>query len=283
MLRPCCGGWELDFRGRWNLTRDGRLLRRSCLGGMATTSLDGSNRRYGVPVWVDNDVNVMALGELRAGLAIGLENVVFVKIGSGIGLGIIAGGQLQRGVNGCAGDLGHIEFGEVSDVVCRCGKTGCLEAVAGGAALARDGQVAAKTNQSSVLADMLRHKDRIEASDVALAANRGDPVSRDIITRAGELLGRSLAIVVSLLNPSLIVIGGGVANAGDALLAAVRGMVYSHSPALATRDLAIERSSLGDSAGVIGAANMVTGELFSPRHLRIAFEMARRSRANTLR
>jgi len=235
------------------------------------------SRRYGVPAWADNDVNVMALGELRAGMAVGREDVVFVKVGTGIGVGIIAGGQLQRGANGCAGDLGHMEFVEFSDIVCRCGKVGCLEAVAGGAALARDGQAAAESGRSGALAEVLREKGSIDALDVAVAANRGDPVSRDLIMRAGELLGRMLAIVVSMLNPSLIVIGGGVANAGDALLATVRGMVYRQSPSLAARDLTIERSALGDAAGVIGAANMVMDELFSPRHLGMTLDMARRS------
>jgi glucokinase-like ROK family protein len=217
--------------------------------------------RYGVPVCVDNDVNVMALGELRAGGARGHDDVVFVKVGTGIGAGVVSGGRLHRGAQGAAGDVGHIQVG--AGAICRCGKDGCLEALAGGAALARDGVAAAREGRSEQLAATLTQTGTVTAADVASAAVHGDPVSRALITEAGRLIGRMLENVVNMLNPSLVVIGGGVSGAGDPLLAAIRETVYGRSLPLATRDLLIARSLLGARCGVTGAAALVADHLFS--------------------
>jgi len=223
--------------------------------------------RYGVPVWVDNDVNIMALGEWRAGAARFHANMVFVKIGSGIGAGVIADGYLHRGARGSAGDVGHIQVTDDRSVVCRCGNIGCLEALAGGHALAQDAVAAAADGRSDYLAGVLAADGEVTARDLADGASRGDVVCQELVTRSGHLVGAMLASVVNFFNPSLIVIGGGVANAGDRLLAAVREAVYRRSLPLATRDLLILPSALGARTGSIGAAVMVTDELFSPRHL----------------
>jgi glucokinase-like ROK family protein len=218
--------------------------------------------RFNVPTWVDNEVNLMALGELRAGLARGVPNVVYVKIGTGIGAGIVSGGRLHRGAQGCAGDIGHVEIAEGESVVCRCGNTGCLEALAGGGALSREGEAAARDGRSPQLATVLRRNGVIGAADVADAARRGDPVSFDLLARAGRLVGEVLATLVNFFNPSLVLLGGGVTASGDLLLASVREHVYRRSLPLATRDLKITRSPLGRRAGMTGAAHMVTDELF---------------------
>ena len=219
--------------------------------------------RHRVPVWVDNDVNIMALGELRTGGAAGHENVVVLKVGTGIGAGIVSEGRLHRGAQGSAGDVGHIQVSEDPEVVCRCGNRGCLEALAGGAAIARQGEAAARDGRSPWLAATLADSGRITAADVAREASRGDPVAVDILEAAGRLVGAMLASVVNFFNPSLIVIGGGVAGSGDLLLASIRETVYRRSLPLATRDLAIRLSSLGDLAGVNGAAVMVADQLFN--------------------
>lgn len=224
--------------------------------------------RYNVPVWVDNDVNVMVLGELRAGAARDHNTVVFVKIGTGIGAGIVIDGKLHRGAQGSAGDVGHTQVVSDSEIVCRCGKVGCLEALAGGAALARDGTALVESGASPVLARRsVERNHHLEAADVSWAAEHGDAASRQLIARAGNLVGEMLSSVVHILNPSLIVIGGGVAEAGAPLLAAIREAVYRHSLPLATRELEIRPSALGSQSGVIGVATMVTDELFSRRCL----------------
>jgi glucokinase-like ROK family protein len=219
--------------------------------------------RFGAPVWVDNDVNVLALGEWHSGVAAGHEDVVVVKIGSGIGAGIISGGRLHRGAQGSAGDVGHIQVVEDPAVVCRCGNIGCLEALAGGAALGRLGEEAAVDGRSQRLQTALDQRGHVTAEDVARAASSGDPVAVAMLQSAGRLVGSMLASVVNFFNPSLIVIGGGVANSPDQLLASIREAVYRRSLPLATRDLLIQRSSLGGLAGVIGASSMVVDELFS--------------------
>ena len=220
--------------------------------------------RYDARVWVDNDVNVMALGEWQYGEAQGHENVVFIKIGTGIGAGLISDGLLHRGAQGAAGDVGHIGVIGHGGVVCRCGNIGCLEAVAGGAALARDGEAAATEGRSPALEAVLNREGRVTARDVAAAAARGDAVSVELLQRAGRYVGHSLASIVNFFNPSLIVIGGGVAASGDLIIAAIREIVYGRSLPLATRNLVIRGSSLGARAGVMGAAAMVLEGIFSP-------------------
>jgi glucokinase-like ROK family protein len=222
---------------------------------------------FGLPVWVDNDVNLMALGELRAGHTRGEQNMVYVKIGTGIGAGIICGGTLYRGAQGCAGDIGHVAVREASEVLCRCGKAGCLEALAGGAALGRDGTLAAESGLSPHLAAVLAEGRKVTGEEITKAAQRGDPVAMDLLLRSGRLVGEVLATIVNFFNPALILVGGGVAAAGDALLASIRENVYRCSLPLATRDLQISFSPLGDQAGLRGAAAMVTDEVFAPANI----------------
>jgi Transcriptional regulator/sugar kinase len=219
--------------------------------------------RYHAPVWVDNDVNVLALGEWRSGVAAGHDNVVVVKIGTGIGAGVISDGHLHRGAQGSAGDVGHIQVTDDPSVVCRCGNIGCLEALAGGEAIGRAGEAAARDGRSVLLRAALDQRGTVTAEDVARAASFGDPVAVALLQAAGRRVGSMLASVVNFFNPSLIVIGGGVANSPDLLLAAIRETIYRRSLPLATRDLLIQRSSLGGLAGVIGASAMVVDQLLS--------------------
>lgn len=223
--------------------------------------------RFGVPVWVDNDVNVMALGERAEGIARGVDDFVFIKVGTGIGSGIIAHGRLLRGAEGSAGDVGHIQVVADSSVVCRCGNVGCLEAVAGGAALGRSATQIADEGGSPVLAELLERRGTLSAREVAEASLHGDRASTQLLQRAGRHIGQMLATMVNILNPSLLVIGGGVAESGDVLMASVREVVYGRSLPLATRHLQIRRSALGDQAGAIGLATMVLDELFATERI----------------
>ena len=224
---------------------------------------------FACPVFVDNDVNIMAVGEAAAGLGVGIDNFLFVKIGTGIGAGIIVDGQIYRGSQGCAGDIGHIEVETAGQerVICRCGNVGCLEALAGGAALAQLAEGAARSGESALLAARLADQGTLTAADVIEMANKGDAWATERIRSTGRLLGHTVASLVNFFNPGLVVIGGGLANAGDSFLAAIREAVYRRSLPLATRALRIERSSLGGQGGVTGAAYVVLDELFSARNL----------------
>jgi glucokinase-like ROK family protein len=223
------------------------------------------SERYGAPVWVDNDVNLMALGELRSGLGRTERDLIYIKVGTGIGAGLVSGGQLHRGAQGCAGDIGHVAVDR--SVVCRCGNTGCLEAAAGGAALARDATILAESGESQYLRDLLAEGRMLTARDVSDGAEHGDAACHALLTQAGTLIGQTLAQMVNFFNPSLIVIGGGVANSGDLFLAAIRQAIYHRSLPLATRDLRITRSPLSNFAGLSGAAAVVIDELFEPGRL----------------
>lgn len=213
-------------------------------------------------VWVDNDVNVMALGELRAGAGIGVDNFIFVKIGTGIGAGVICHGLVHRGSTGSAGDIGHIRV-DPNGPVCHCGNIGCLEILAAGPAIAARAMEAARNGSSAILARKLEaNGDMLRPEDVGAAAREGDRVAIEIIQSSGHMVGDVLAGLVNFFNPSVIFVGGGVANIGNQLLASIRQAVLSRSTALATRDLVISYSRTGSDVGVIGAVHLALDHLF---------------------
>ncbi len=216
----------------------------------------------GCPVLVDNDVNIMALGEKHAGTARSVDDFLFIKIGTGIGCGIVVDGEVYRGVSGCAGDIGHIRVDD-DGPICSCGNVGCLEAFFGGTALARDALSAARAGRSEELARRLAGAGRLTAVDVADAAAAGDPVAVGMIRDGGHRVGQVLAGLVSFFNPGLVVIGGGVAGIGHALLAEIRGVVYRRSLPLATSNMPIVLSELGGRAGVVGATRLVSDYVFA--------------------
>jgi predicted NBD/HSP70 family sugar kinase len=207
------------------------------------------HNQVGCVVVVDNDVNVMALGEHFTGYR-DVDHLMLVKVATGIGSGIISDGALRRGAQGAAGDLGHIQVPHDVEVVCRCGNIGCLEAIASGAA------VAAQLRAAGV--------DAHSSQDVVRLARGGSVLATQLLRAAGRNIGDVLASAVSLLNPSVIVIGGSLAEAGDPLLAGVREVVYRRSLPLATANLRIVQASAGDLAGVVGAAVMVIDHVLAP-------------------
>jgi glucokinase-like ROK family protein len=221
-------------------------------------------REHGCPAVVDNDVNIMAIGERHGGVARSVDDFLFVKVGTGIGCGIYLGGLVYRGVDGCAGDIGHIQV-DAHGPMCSCGNVGCLEALFGGAALARDAVAAARSGASPALAERLTTTGAITARDVADGAAEGDVTCIRLIRDGGRRVGGVLATLVSFANPSMIVIGGGLAQLGHILLAEIRSVVYRRSLPLATGNLPVVLSELGGRAGVTGAAVLASD---------IAFEQA---------
>ncbi|MFE9438419.1 ROK family protein [Streptomyces sp. NPDC006602] len=223
--------------------------------------------RFRVPALVDNEVNLMALGEYRGGLGRGVDDLAYVKLGSGIGAGLISGGRLTHGARGSAGEIGHISVAPGADAGCWCGGNGCLVRFAGGDALAATAEHGATTGESPALADRLAAHGSLDARDLAEAAREGDPFSVEQLTRVGNLVGRALASLINITNPSLVLIGGGVANSGDLLLAAIRKEVYRLTYSTAADNLRIALSPLSDLAGLVGAAFMVVDELLSAERL----------------
>jgi glucokinase len=206
-------------------------------------------RSLPVPVLVDNDVNIMALGERTAHWP-EHNDFLFIKVATGVGSGIISSGMLQRGADGTAGDLGHVRVPRGDDVLCRCGNCGCLEALASGPALA------AELDRQGVPA--------ARGSDVLRLVAQGNLQAIQVLRQAGRDVGDVLATVVNLLNPSVIVIGGSLGQAGEHLMAGVREVVYRRSLPLATAHLRIALSMAGDRAAILGASQMVTQHVLSP-------------------
>jgi glucokinase-like ROK family protein len=214
-------------------------------------------------VVVDNDVNVMALGEIYQGVGKGVDNLIFVKIGTGIGAGIVCEGKIYRGSSGCAGDIGHIGVNK-SGPLCHCGNKGCLEAVAAGPAIAERALIAAQAGKSPILIKLYEKNGKVlRAEDVADAAREGDALAVEIIRESGQYVGDVLDGLVNFFNPGVIVIGGGVSNLGNLLLSSIRQTVINRSTPLATRDLHIVFSEIGPDAGVIGAVNLAMDYMFS--------------------
>ena len=218
---------------------------------------------YAAPVFVDNDVNLMALGELWR-LKRSLSNFLVIKVGTGIGCGIVCHGEVYRGAAGSAGDVGHICVDQEGPR-CHCGNVGCVEAMAAGPAITRMAMQAAEAGESAALAEWLRAQGRIDAIDVGQASRAGDAAANAIVQRAGNLIGQMLASIVNFFNPSHVFIGGGITRIGPLFLAALRQSVYQRSLALSTRHLEIQYTPLGAQAGLIGAGVLAMHETLKVR------------------
>ncbi|MCX5309583.1 ROK family protein [Streptomyces sp. NBC_00154] len=224
---------------------------------------EAMSQELGCPVLVDNDVNLMALGEQQAGVARSVRDFLCVKLGTGIGCGIVVGGEVHRGITGSAGDIGHIQV-DPDGPRCACGNTGCLEAYFGGNALVRDATAFARSGRSTELAGRLASAGRLTPEDVSAAAGAGDTAALDLIRWGGNRTGQVIAGLVSFFNPGLVVIGGGLTGLGHNLLASIRTQVYCQSLPLATGNLPIVLGELGQVAGVVGAARLISDHVFSP-------------------
>ncbi|HET6821961.1 MAG TPA: ROK family transcriptional regulator [Anaerolineales bacterium] len=214
-------------------------------------------------VVVDNDVNIMALGEQRAGDGAGIDHFIFVKIGTGIGAGIISNGRIHRGSDGSAGDIGHICV-DKEGPLCACGNKGCLEAMAAGPAIASKALEAARNGSSATLRQMREANGGIlRPEDVNAACREGDQAALDIIRDSGQMIGDVLASLVNFFNPSHIFVGGGITNFGNHLLVAIRRAVLHRSLPLATTHLSIKFSRVGSNVGVMGAISLALDYLFA--------------------
>lgn len=216
--------------------------------------------RYDAPVWVDNDTNLLVLSE-RHRFEDGTGDLIYFKLGSGIGTGLLSRGRIHRGANGTAGDIGHVPVPGATEI-CRCGKTGCLEAVASGWALVRDARRALEDGAKGLLAERVADGAELDLEQITLAARDGDPFALGLVEHSARLVGDSIATLVNIFNPSTIVVGGAIAGAGEVFLAEVRQQVYSQSLPLATRDLVITTSASDRTAPIRGGAALAIEELF---------------------
>jgi len=203
------------------------------------------------PVVVHNDANLGALGEWTYGAGRRCPNLVFVKVGTGIGMGMILGGRLHEGQVGAAGEIGHLTLVE-NGPLCSCGNRGCLEALAGGGAIALQARELVRQGQRTHLST-LASLDRLSARDVAEAATQGDHLAQQLFAQAGEYIGIALAGVINMLNPGVVVIGGGVAQSGDLLLEPVRAQIRKRSLQAGVLTSQVTSASLGLRSSALGA------------------------------
>ncbi|SLJ91019.1 ROK family protein [Arthrobacter sp. P2b] len=215
--------------------------------------------RYDAPVWVDNDVNLLALGE-RAHRRDVPTDLIYCKIGLGMGAGLLSEGRIHRGANGAAGDIGHVRVAG-SEAECRCGKIGCLEAVAGGWALVRDAELAIGQGAKGPLATRAG-KAPLIPEDITLAAAEGDPLAISLIRKSAQVAGEAISALVNMFNPGVIVIGGVMASAGEVFLSEVRQRIYELSLPLATRDLIVLQSANDEREPLRGGVELARQQLF---------------------
>lgn len=217
-------------------------------------ALELAKHGYPVPILVDNDANLMAVGEYDVDPA---DHMVFVKAGTGIGCGVIASGRLHHGAGGAAGDISHLPVPGKEHIECSCGRNGCLDAVASGAALVRDLNAAGVRVKSP--------------AEVVILAGDADPTATRLLREAGQATGELLATVVNFFNPDALVIGGQLSLA-EPFVASVRAAVFERCLPMATENLQVRASRTGHLAGVVGGARLMIEHLLAPERVNGAIE-----------
>lgn len=216
---------------------------------------DRLEKAWQLPVKIDNDANVAALGEAWCGAGIGLEDVVCVTLGTGVGGGIISEGRLIHGMNGFAGEIGHIQM-DPEGRKCNCGQIGCLETIASATGMVRLATEAMQAGRETLLSEIATQK-KLTTKDLFAAAEQNDEVAKEVIETAVHTLARALALLSVVLNPACFIIGGGVSKAGDSLFIPLRSAYSNMTQKNAQQGVEIVPARLGNQAGLIGAAGLI--------------------------
>ncbi|OIJ16082.1 glucokinase [Anaerobacillus arseniciselenatis] len=221
----------------------------------------------GLPVVVDNDANLAALGEMWRGAGDGSKNLLAVTLGTGVGGGLIANGNILHGVNGMAGEIGHITSMATGGAHCNCGKSGCLETIASATGIARLATEAVEKNNDSVLADVFDREGKLTAKDVFDAAKNDDRLALNVIDEMSFHLGIAIANLAIATNPEKIVLGGGVSKAGELLLRYVRKHFEAYALPRVAEGAEITIATLGNDAGVIGGVWLIKQKVDNAKSL----------------
>lgn len=216
--------------------------------------------RLGMHVTIDNDSRSMAYGEYINGVVNGEKNIIFVNVSWGLGLGIFIDGKLYYGKSGFAGEFGHLNAFD-NEILCHCGKKGCLETQASGSFIHRRFLEKIAEGNSSILEKRIKNGEVIIQEDIIEAALKEDMLAIELIEEVGNTLGKHIAGLINLFNPELVIIGGVVALTGDYLLLPIRSAVKKYSLNLVSKDTTIKLSKLGDKAGVVGACMLARSKM----------------------
>lgn len=226
--------------------------------------------RYDAPAWVDNDVNLMALGEWHRGQPRDGRDLLYVYLDEGIGAGLVSRGMVYRGATGAAGDIGHVQVTDDAAVVCRCGQQGCLEAVAAGWHLVR--KLTSRAPESPFLAGRLAERGELMAQDIGQAAAAGDPIATEAVLRSVRAVGQTTASLVDFVNPGTVVLGGGVLRARDDAVRVFEQTIRARVSPLAGQGLRVRPASLDFREGLHGGAILAIEQLFGPDSVGIWIE-----------
>ncbi|MEI7027485.1 ROK family transcriptional regulator [Paenibacillus sp. y28] len=259
-------GIGIGFHGLVN-TEEGVSLFAPAFGWENIPVRERFASRFDLPVFIDNDVRAMALGEKWFGQAVQVTNFIFVNVGTGIGSGIYVNGELLRGSHYGAGEIGHITVADNGER-CFCGKYGCLSTIASGPALEERMRRRIQAGTASLLTQMTEGRlPEITGKLIHEAALLGDEPARRLLDETGRYLGHAVSILVNLLNPELVIVGGGVAASGDLLFKGMHEAIQEKSLRNNVKGMAIRPTAFGGKAGIIGAATLVLQEIFSAPHL----------------
>ncbi|HHT9133368.1 MAG TPA: ROK family protein [Candidatus Avalokitesvara rifleensis] len=228
-------------------------LRNFPLGGVV-------ENRFGIKTYVENDVNSSALAELHFGHGKRIKNFFWITISNGVGGALVVNGQLHKGAHGLAGEIGHITV-KNQGKICDCGKRGCLETIVSGRAIEKSAVNRLKKGHKSIITSMICTKNEtLRAKTVCAAAKRGDPLAQEVLSEAIEYLAKAISITINLLDPQMVILGGGVSQAGAIFLGPLRRRVEDYTIMGSYRTVPITRTQLGYYASLIGAATLVLCE-----------------------
>lgn len=218
--------------------------------------------RVGIRVFLENDSRAMAYGEFSVGAVTVEKNVLFLNLDHGIGLGILVNGQLYYGKSGYSGEFGHIPLFN-NEIICHCGKKGCLETEASGWALSRMLKERLKEGATSILTRKNVNPDNLTMEDIITAANNDDVLAIEMIAKIGENLGRGIALLINLFNPELVILGGCLAATEDYIKLPIKSAINKYSLSLMNTDTALKMSTLGERGGILGACLLTRNRLFN--------------------
>lgn len=214
-------------------------------------------------VGIDNDTRAMALGEFMSGAVEGQKDVIFVNVSWGLGIGIIIDGKPYYGKSGFSGEFGHFPIFD-NEILCHCGKKGCLETEASGMAIHRKVKERIESGESSILTDYIKDLDTLTLTDIIKAVEKEDPLCIEIVEQVGYILGKYIAGLINIFNPELVVIGGQVSQTEGFILLPIKSSIRKYSLNLVNRDSKIVLSKLKQKAGIVGACMVARSRLFEP-------------------
>ncbi|WAC41774.1 ROK family transcriptional regulator [Pedobacter sp. SL55] len=215
-------------------------------------------RNIGLRIFLENDSRAMAFGEFSAGVVHEEENVLFLNMDYGMGVGIMINSQLYYGKSGFAGEFGHIPFFN-NEIICSCGKKGCLETEVSGWALIRKFKEKLAEGSTSILSNMPVNE--IKLNDIIAAAINDDVLAIELVAEVGEKLGKGIAVLINIFNPEMVILGGSLAETGEYIRLPIKSALNKYSLSLVNNDTQVKMSKLGESAGVVGACLLVRNRL----------------------